>query len=201
MYTIHITSIANVFLNLFFRKNNLLIAYIKNFFTNNKIIIGKNVKLRNCIFEIHGSQNIITIGDNCILWGTRIYTNCGNNKLFIGKGTKINASKNQRTTINPCNGSEIYIGNNCLLSNSIELHTTDYHKIISNGKHTNPSSNIYIGNNCWIGLQCLILKGTILADNTIVGARSLVNKKFDESKIVIVGNPAQIIKRNVIWEY
>lgn len=105
------------------------------------------------------------------------------------------------TLFNPCNGSEIIIGENCLFSNSIEIHTTDYHKIVLNGEYTNTPQNIMIGNHCWIGLQCLILKGTIIADNVVVGARSLVNKKIIESNVVVAGNPAKIIKQCANWDY
>jgi acetyltransferase-like isoleucine patch superfamily enzyme len=81
------------------------------------------------------------------------------------------------------------------------LHTTDYHKILEDGRYTNPPKNIHIGSHCWIGLQCLILKGTSIADNVIVGARSLLNKEFPESNAVIAGNPAGIVKRDVTWDF
>ncbi|MBR4891899.1 MAG: hypothetical protein IKZ34_01820 [Alphaproteobacteria bacterium] len=45
-----------------------------------------------------------------------------------------------------------------------------------------------------------ILKGTKIPDNCIVGARSLVNKKFDEPNVILVGIPAVIKKRGIQWE-
>ena len=125
----------------------------------------------------------------------------GKNKLVIGKNTVVNASKQQRTLFNPCEGGGIFIGDNCLFSNSIELHTTDYHKILVSGRRNNEPKDIYIGAHCWIGLQTLILKGTIIANNSIVGARSLLNKKYDEPNTIIVGNPARIVKSDVDWVF
>lgn len=61
----------------------------------------------------------------------------------------------------------------------------------------NIPQNVFIGSHCWIGLRCLILKGTKLADNTIVGANSLLNKDFYEPNSIIVGNPAHIVNSNV----
>ena len=191
----------NTLSNLFLRHNNLIIALISAKIRKNKIVFGKNVVLRYCRLEIHGSGNIVIIGDNCKLSGLRVYINSGQNKLEIGKNTIVNASKEQRTLFNPCDGGEIIIGEKCLFSNSIEMHTTDYHKIMVNGQRTNPPHNIHIGAHCWIGLQCLILKGTTIADNVVVGARSMLNKEIAESNVVVVGNPAKIVKRDVTWDY
>ena len=191
----------NLFQNLFFRHNNLLWALIVSKFKGNQIILGNNIVFRYCKFEIHGTGNCISIKDNCKLSGLRIYMNSGKNRLVIGKNTIVNASKDQRTLFNPCEGGEILIGDNCLFSNNIEIHTTDYHKIFINKRRENVPQNIVIGSHCWIGLQCLILKGTILADNSIVGAKSLLNKKYNESNTVIVGNPARIVKTNITWDF
>ena len=197
-----IYGIFNTLCNLFFRHNNLLFTKLfKAGFGRNRIVIGRNVVLRHCRFEIHGSGNTVIIGDNCRFSGLRIFISVGKNKVEIGKSTFVFADKKQRTMFNACEGGEITIGDNCLFSNSIELHTTDYHKILEDGRYTNPPKNIHIGSHCWIGLQCLILKGTSIADNVIVGARSLLNKEFPESNAVIAGNPAGIVKRDVTWDF
>lgn len=190
----------NTLNNLLFRHNNLCVALFIAKLKSNKITLGRNVVIKHCRFEIHGSKNTIIIGDDCALYGLRIYTNSDNNKLVIGKRTKVNASKKQRTLFNPCDGSEIIIGNDCLFSNNIEIHTTDYHKIMVNGIRKNTAQSVIIRDHCWIGLQSLILKGTFLAENVIIGAKSLVNKRFEEPNSVIAGNPARIIKGGVEWE-
>lgn len=194
LYQIH-----NTLANLFFRHNNLFFVLFRGVFNRNQIMLGRNVVLKNCRFEICGTRNFIKIGDDCRICGLRVYINSDCNRLIIGRNTIVNASKDQRTLFNPCNGGEISIGDNCLFSNNIELHTTDYHKIISDGVNVNLTKNIVIGKHCWIGLQTLILKGTVLPDNVIVGAKSLVNRQIEESNVIIAGNPAKIIKRDVNW--
>ena len=191
--------IINMVQNILFRHNNLLITLLLARLKGNKITIGHNVVFRYCKFEIHGSRNEISIGNNCKLSGLRVYINSKRNRLEIGQNTIVNASKEQRTLFNPCEGGEIIIGEGCLFSNNIEIHTTDYHKIIVNETRLNPPQNIYIGAHSWIGLQCLILKGTKLADNTIVGAKTLLNKEFAEPNTIIAGNPGRVLKSNVNW--
>tara|TARA_B110000503_G_scaffold72285_1_gene111814 strand:- start:1009 stop:1188 length:180 start_codon:yes stop_codon:yes gene_type:complete len=53
-----------------------------------------------------------------------------------------------------------------------------------------------IGNNVWIGLNSIILKGVSVGDNTIIAAGSVVTKSFGNN-LVIGGNPAKILKRDI----
>lgn len=66
-------------------------------------------------------------------------------------------------------GTKIIIGENSLLSNNIEIHSTDYHYIFDvEGKRTNPDANTSIGKHVWIGLGVKVLKCSSIADDTIV---------------------------------
>ena len=53
-----------------------------------------------------------------------------------------------------------------------------------------------IGKNVFIGCNSLILKGTVIGDNCVVGAGSVVSGKFEEN-CIIAGNPAKVIKKLV----
>ena len=50
-----------------------------------------------------------------------------------------------------------------------------------------------IGNDCFIGMNSIILKGTTLGNNVIVGAGSVVHGHFPDN-VIIAGNPAKIVK-------
>ena len=54
--------------------------------------------------------------------------------------------------------------------------------------------DIRIGDNVFIGADCVILPGTIVDDNIVIGARSLVKGKL-ESGYVYAGSPARKIKK------
>ena len=51
---------------------------------------------------------------------------------------------------------------------------------------------IYIGNNCFIGMNVVVLPGTVVEDNVIVGAGSVIRGHL-ESNSVYIGNPAKRI--------
>lgn len=52
---------------------------------------------------------------------------------------------------------------------------------------------IYIGKNCFIGTRSIILPGTTIGDNTIVGAGAVVKGNVP-GNVIVVGNPAKVVK-------
>jgi len=51
---------------------------------------------------------------------------------------------------------------------------------------------IKIGNNVFIGINCTLLPNTLIGDNCIIGAGSVVRGRFPENS-VIIGNPAKVL--------
>ena len=95
----------------------------------------------------------------------------------------------------------IVFGESVLVSWDTAFMDTDTHKIFDiNCDHINQDKEISIGNNVWIGTRCLVLKGTIIPDGCIVGANSLVAKKYTNINSVIAGQPAKEIKQNISWK-
>ncbi len=160
-----------------------------------------NSWMRNCAIIDQGKNNSIVIGQTCCLSGVRFFMEGDNNSIIIGNNVSVNASKQQPTCLNACEGTSIRIDDDCLFSNNIEIHTTDYH-VMYNTQHlpTNSPCDVHIGKHCWIGLRAILLKGVVLQENTIVGACSTVTHSVDKSNVVIAGNPARIVKNDVFWE-
>lgn len=73
-----------------------------------ELVVGKNCVLHNCTFGFYGSQGKIVVGDSSI----------------------INARKDARTGLYVKDGTSITVGNRCLFSNSVEIATTDWHRIV-----------------------------------------------------------------------
>ena len=167
----------------------------------NTISFGQDCQFRNCCIIVHGRNNKLIFGNNNNMSGLRILIEGENNIIEFGKNVTINAAKTQPTVVNAVGGTSISIGDGSLLSNNIEIHSTDYHGIYDkDGVRVNPDKNILIGQYVWIGLGSKILKGTTIADGSIVGAGSVVTRQFREENVVIAGNPAKIIKYQVFWK-
>ena len=57
---------------------------------------------------------------------------------------------------------------------------------------------ITVGNDCFIGARASLLPGTVLGDNVIVGAGSVVTGYIPANSIV-AGNPARVIGETSVW--
>ena len=52
---------------------------------------------------------------------------------------------------------------------------------------------VEIGDNVWIGARVIILPGVHIGSGAVIGAGSIVTKDIPQN-VVVVGNPAKIIK-------
>lgn len=134
---------------------------------NRNLKLGKNVSFYPYV-QIFG-DGLIEIGDN----------------VDIGTGTILYASRN----------GGIRIGANTLIaaqSYIIDMdHGTSGGELIRNQQNT--VSPISIGCDCWIAANVTILKGSVIEDGAIIGAKSLVKGKIEKNSIN-VGIPAKCIK-------
>lgn len=89
-------------------------------------------------------------------------------------------------------------GNDFLTSWNCTFMDTDQHRLVdAEGHVTNPDREISVGNNVWLGCNCLVTKGTTLADSITVAAGSTLHGSYPEPRTVLAGNPATIVKRGV----
>lgn len=122
-----------------------------------------------------------------------------NAKLFIGQGTSIESA---RFAMANDNDLFIQLGEGCMLSSNITFRSTDGHVIYSvdSKQVLNKTKPIIIGDRVWIGSGAVILKGSKVSDDSIIGTMALVAKSFEETNIVVAGNPAKIVKTGILWD-
>lgn len=95
----------------------------------------------------------------------------------------------------------IYIGKNGLMAWDSLITDADHHHLLNqNGDITNPASVVSIGDHVWIGARAMILKGSRIPDDCVIGAQSLVAGSFSENKVLIAGNPAKVVKKDILWK-
>ena len=58
---------------------------------------------------------------------------------------------------------------------------------------------ISIGNEVWIGNRAMILKGVTIGNGAVIAADSVVTHDVPAYSVV-AGNPAKVIKENVVWK-
>jgi acetyltransferase-like isoleucine patch superfamily enzyme len=140
-----------------------------------EVDLSDNIKMgKGCVVgsftKVKASDGPVTMGDRC-----GIATNC-----FIAGGPK-----------------GIEIGDNFVCGPNVVMTASNY-VYAEVGVHLEDqgisSKGVRIGNNVWIGAGCVILDGSVLGDNCIVVAGSLVNRRYPANSI-IQGNPAKILTR------
>lgn len=175
----------------------LRLLFIKTWLTNRNVIFkgwciihsfkGSYIKIggRTSLFSSFSSNMLglyqrcivvaryggkIEIGEHCGISGSTIYSW---DSITIGDYTRIGA--------------------NCkIIDNDFHPVELEYRHKGLNEQYTHKAP-IVIGNDCFIGMNSIILKGTKLGNNVIVGAGSVVHGTFPDN-CIIAGNPAKIIK-------
>jgi acetyltransferase-like isoleucine patch superfamily enzyme len=128
---------------------------------------NKNTVLDNCIFEVHNPEACISTGDNCMFAFGVLVVCCSRIEM----------------------GNNVWIGEYTSLRDA----THTFSRINVLGSLPDSIVPIKIGNNVWIGRGCLIMPGTLIEDNVIIAANSVV-KGICTCDAIYGGNPAKFIK-------
>ncbi len=167
---------------------------------NNSVTIGNNCNLRCFSIFIIGNNNNITLGNNISAIYASLHMENDDNAIEIGDGTTIHGRNASVVELAVDEGTCIRVGNDCMISNDVEIRSSDSHSVLdNNGNRLNPAEDIIVFDHVWIGMRAMILKGTVIGNNCIVGAGSICNKNYEEENVLIAGNPAKIVKEKVNW--
>lgn len=202
-------------LKLKFNKNNNQFVLITQ---NGKKI--KNPKIKNLHVNFSGHNNYLEIKEPFTVQNKCNITCTGDCKIKIGAFNNYNYANiviensgileiGESTTIESAsimvkhgNNLKCTIGNNCMLSHGVKIRTSDSHSLydMESEQLLNPAEDVTIGNHVWLCTSTLISKGSVVPDNSVIGANAFVNKKFSEENCLIAGTPASIIKHKIKWD-
>ncbi len=169
---------------------------------NNTIKIGHPWRFENTKIKITDDNNYFEI-KSCPMGvkETLFYVNRGA-KVLIGENFGVSGYGRSSFFVGEEDGMSLIIGNNVLFATNNTVRTSDSHTIydIKTDKICNFGSPIVIHDHVWICEGCAILKGAKIAQDCIIGTKSVVNKKFDTPNAIIVGTPAKIVKTGINWD-
>jgi acetyltransferase-like isoleucine patch superfamily enzyme len=166
--------------------------------SGNRIDIGEGCRLNNVVFHVVGDNHRVLIAPNCVFSsrGT-IWLEDRDGLLTIGQGSTF-ADVHLALT-EP--GSRMTIGRDCMFSKDIDVRTGDSHSIVSRktGERVNYAQDVHVGDHVWVGAHSVILKGTSIADNSVVATGSIVTGRHEMSGVILGGNPAKQLRTDVTW--
>ena len=187
---------------------------------NNNVISYNNAILSSVIFDIRGDDNTIEIKEDCILNNVVFNIRGNGHRVLINHGCRFKRGGNIRFEDSFCllsigekstfedihlaltePNSKITIGKDCMFAYDIDVRTGDSHSIISqeSNERINYAKDIIIGNHVWVAAHSILLKGSIIPDNSVVATGSVVSQKYSTKGIILGGNPAKQIKDGITW--
>ena len=115
------------------------------------------------------------------------------NSFNFGTGLRLNYG----CYINATGG--IKVGDNVTLSSGSKIISSticlDKFKSKSRSRDYHDTKSVSLGDNVWLGANAIVLPGvSISGSNVIIASGAIVTKSFEESNVIIAGNPARIIK-------
>ena len=174
---------------------------------NSTVIIHSSNKFTDCVLNI-GDENFVIIKEDLTDYPYKhfsiVYPMAKKSRLIIGRNVTLLDTK---FYLHDEPNIVVTIGNDSLISFNNIIWPSDGHTILNKaGEILNPGENIKIGKKVWIGMDCKILKGSNIPDNSIVGASSVFTKgsnlcnERDLRGGVFVGIPAKLVKKEVVWD-
>ncbi|MDR2193964.1 MAG: acyltransferase [Treponema sp.] len=183
------------------------------------VVIDNKVALDNVVFDIRGNGNMIHLSENVILNDTSIRIYGNGNKIYLKENMAVESNImilmegnenyleiGKKTTLLAVNfvladGSRIILGDDCMCSYDVHFRTSDQHSIIDGGGggRINWEKDIIIKDHVWFCANTRIQKGVTIAHETVVGLGAIVTKPILEPNVVVAGNPAKIVKKNINW--
>ena len=111
-----------------------------------------------------------------------------NGELLLGKYILISPGTSIRSA------KKIVIGDSSMIASDVTITDSDWHDIYDRTDYVASPKEVIIQENVWIGEKSLILKGSKIGKNSIIGAGSVVRGEVP-ANVVFSGNPAKEIKK------
>ena len=91
----------------------------------------------------------------------------------------------------------VHIGNHVMIGPAVQIYTAAHPlQVKSRIQGWEVTKAIVIEDNVWIGGSAILLPGVRIGRNAVVGAGAVVSRSVSEN-VVVVGNPARVIKEIV----
>ena len=142
----------------------------------------------NVVFEMNKGAKVTLEKGVRIHSGTKIKIR-KNAKLFMGADAKINYN-----CIIACHDS-VSIGEGTEFGPSVYVydHDHDYRAGLKENKFL--SAPVEIGKNCWIGANTVILRGTKLGDDCVVGAGCVIKGEYPAGSVIVQKRQTDVLLR------
>ena len=143
-------------------------------------LFGTNIRIGNFVTIICASDRKVDIST----WQTDKL----NGEIFIDDYVLMSPRTNLRCA------KKISIGKSSMIASDVTITDSDWHGIYDRTDYVALPKEVEIEENVWIGERSIVLKGSKIGKNSIIGAGSVVAGDIPEN-CVFAGNPAKFVKK------
>lgn len=165
--------------------------------SNNTMVIARDAKIGRLIAQFDCDNGYFELGS-------------GDNGSFstfvrLGQDSKVtvgnNVSANGICVISAVEGTQVTIGDDCMLAMENEIRADDSHPIfdVHTGQRVNPSKSISIGAHVWMAKRAVVLGGSTMGAGSVLGFGAILTGDVPNNAVA-VGVPARVVRRDVAWE-
>ena len=132
------------------------------------------------------------IGENCYI-EPPFHSNWGGKNVHFGNSVYANFNL---TLVDDC---DIFVGDNVMFAPNVTVATAT-HPInpVLRSKQAQYNLPVHIGNNVWIGANTVILRGTVIGDNCVIGAGSIIRGDFPADSVIIQKRATEICETSEV---
>lgn len=155
---------------------------------------GTHLRARNPGELFLGTGAEIHIGDHVLL-ERKVRISMGDHaRVYIGDHTYLGDFTNILAV------KEVSIGKGCAISWHVLFMDTSSHPLGTRGEvPTTKIAPIKVEDHVWIGCRAVILKGVTVGEGSIIANNAVVTRDVPP-RAMVAGNPAQVIREDVVWE-
>ncbi len=143
-------------------------------------LFGTNISIGNFVTIICASDRKVDIST----WQTDKL----NGEIFIDDYVLMSPGTNLRCA------KKISIGKSTMIASDVTITDSDWHGIYDRTDYVALPKEVEIEENVWIGERSIVLKGSKIGKNSIIGAGSVVAGDIPEN-CIFAGNPAKFVKK------
>jgi acetyltransferase-like isoleucine patch superfamily enzyme len=92
----------------------------------------------------------------------------------------------------------VEIGSGVAISWHAHILDSDVHQLIAEGRRRPNTRPVLVGDRVWLGTGAMVLKGVVIAPDSVVAAGAVVSRDVAQHTLV-AGNPAQVVRSGVTW--
>jgi len=143
-------------------------------------LFGTNISIGNFVTIICASDRKVDLST----WQTDKL----NGEIFIDDYVLMSPGTNLRCA------KKISIGKSSMIASDVTITDSDWHGIYDRTDYVALPKEVEIQENVWIGERSIVLKGSKIGKNSIIGAGSVVAGDIPEN-CIFAGNPAKFVKK------